>query len=157
DIVTRMLAAISILGITLSRLAADLLLWTTSEFGFLKLPDRLVGSSSMMPQKRNPFILEHVQGRSAAAIGAFVAATTTSQSTPSTNQISVETEAVSHVWEPLKRIKEAVTFARLIVMGAEPQPEAMLQKAIEGFTSATELANRLVTNGNLSFREAHAR
>src|SRR5262249_17458275 len=76
DIVTRMLAAISILGITLSRLAADLLLWTTSEFGFLKLPDRLVGSSSMMPQKRNPFILEHVQGRSAAAIGAFVAAAT---------------------------------------------------------------------------------
>jgi argininosuccinate lyase len=150
-----LLAGATILGITLSRLAADLLLWTTSEFAFITLPDRLVGSSSMMPQKRNPFLLEHVQGRTTSALGAFVAAASAMHAKPFTNSISVSTEAVSPVFAALNSITEATVLARLVVAGAQPQPEPMLKKAIDGFTSATELANRLATGGSLSFREAH--
>ena len=54
DFVLRLLASATIMGVTLSRLATDLLLWTTAEFGFIRMPDHLVGSSSIMPQKRNP-------------------------------------------------------------------------------------------------------
>ena len=82
DVVLRLLAAAAVLGVTASRLAADLLLWTTAEFAFLELPDELVGSSSAMPQKRNPFLLEHVKGRSARAAGAFVAAATAMHASP---------------------------------------------------------------------------
>lgn len=155
DVILRLLASMAILGVTLSRLAADLLLWTTAEFAFLVLPDDLVGSSSMMPQKRNPFLLEHVQGRSAGALGAFVSAATATHGKPFTNSISVGTEAVAPVWGALRGIAEAVTLARLVVAGAEPQPAAMLRRAADGYVTATELANRLAVEGGMAFRSAH--
>ena len=155
DVVARLLAATTLLGITLSRLATDFLLWSTSEFGFLTFPDQLVGSSSMMPQKRNPFILEHVKGRSAAPLGGFVASATAMHGTPYTNSISVGTEAVNHIWASLKNITEAVTLMRLAVDGARPEREPMLERAVQGYTTATELANRLVIEGGQDFRTAH--
>ena len=155
DLILRILAAASVLGVTLSRLASDLLLWTTAEFGFLSLPDRLIGSSSMMPQKRNPYLLEHVQGRSAMALGAFVSSATAMHAKPFTNSISVGTEAVSPVWNALQSLTEALILARLVVAGAEPQPATMLQRATDGYTPATEFANRLVTETGMPFRSAH--
>lgn len=155
DFVLHLLASASILGVTLSRLATDLLLWTTSEFGFLSLPDELVGSSSMMPQKRNPFLLENVQGLSASALGAFVNSATAMHSKPFTNSIAVGTEGVSPVWQAIRNVKNACTLARLVVAGAAPQPEAMLRRAAEGYTSATEFANQLVVHAGMPFRRAH--
>lgn len=155
DLILRILASIAILGITLSRLSTDLLLWTTNEFGFLSLPERLVGSSSMMPQKRNPFLLEHIQGRSTSALGAFVSAATAMHGKPFTNAIAVGTEAVAHIWKALQDVTEAITLARLVVAGAQPERQVMLQRAIDGYTSATELANRLVVEGKIPFRSAH--
>jgi argininosuccinate lyase len=155
DLILRILAATSVLGVTVSRLASDLLLWTTAEFGFLSLPDQLVGSSSMMPQKRNPYLLEHVQGRSAMVLGAFVSSATAMHARPFTNSISVGTEAVSPVWNALQSLTEALILARLVVAGAKPQPEAMLQRAVDGYTPATEFANRLVTETGMPFRNAH--
>jgi argininosuccinate lyase len=155
DIALRLLASISILGITLSRLANDLLVWTTSEFGLISLPDHLVGSSSMMPQKRNPFLAEHVKGRSSAALGAFVAAATAMHSTPFSNSIAVGTEATAHIWKALTATTEAVTLSRLLVDDARPQQDLMFQRTIEGHTFATELANRLVVDHGVPFRSAH--
>ena len=155
DFILRLLSGATILGVTLSRLATDLLTWTTAEFGFLELPDQLVGSSSMMPQKRNPFLLEHVQGRSSSALGAFVSAATAMHAKPFTNSISVGTEAVSHVWPALQNITEAALLARLVVSGAKPIPEAMLERAERGYITATEFANRLVTCQGMPFRNAH--
>ena len=108
-----------------------------------------------MPQKRNPYLLEHVQGRSAMALGAFVSSATAMHAKPFTNSISVGTEAVSPVWNALQSLTEALTLARLVVAGAEPQAAAMLERATDGFTSATEFANRLVTETGMPFRSAH--
>src|SRR5207302_5784651 len=91
DLVLRLLAAASIYGVTLSRLATDLFHWNMAEFDFLRLPDELVGSSSAMPQKRNPFLLEHVQGKAGSLVGAFVHAITAMHATPFTNSIAVGT------------------------------------------------------------------
>jgi argininosuccinate lyase len=155
DTALRLLASMSILGITLSRLANDLMLWTTSEFGLISLPDHLVGSSSMMPQKRNPFLIEHVKGRSSSALGAFVSAATAMHSTPFTNSIAVGTEAVGHIWKALTATTEAVTLSRLLVDDARPQQDLMFKRSIEGHTFATELANRLVIDYGMAFRSAH--
>ena len=157
DLILRLLAAQAILGVTLSRLAGDLLLWSTAEFGFLAFPDHLVGSSSMMPQKRNPFLLEHVQGRSTAALGAFVAAASAMHAKPFTNSIAVGTEAVSHIWKTFESITEATVLTRLVLAGSEPNREAMLRRASDGYTNATELANRLMQQSDVSFRTAHMR
>jgi argininosuccinate lyase len=155
DSVLRLLAALAIYGITLSRVAADLRDWTTAEFDFLRLPDDLTGSSSSMPQKRNPFLLEHIEGRSASALGAFVTAAAAMRSTAFANSISVGTEGVRPLWQALDDLSQTTVLARLVVAAAKPNAEAMLRAATRGFTTATALADRLVLQGGLSFRSAH--
>ena len=155
DLVLRLLGAATSLGVTLSRLATDLQLWSTAEFGMLRFPDHLVGSSSMMPQKRNAFVLEHVQGRCGAPLGAFVAAATAMHATPFTNSIAGGTEAPAHLWPALQSVTEAVILARLMAAGAEPVPAAMVRRAVDGHTVATELANQRVLRTGVPFRSAH--
>jgi argininosuccinate lyase len=155
DLVLRVLAAASVLGVTLSRLATDLQLWSTAEFDLVRFPDELVGSSSMMPQKRNAFLLEHIKGRGGAPLGAFTAAAMAMHATPFSNSVAVGTEGVKPLWGALDELTEATLLARLVVAGARPQAGSMYRRAVEGFTPATELANRLVTGTGMSFRQAH--
>ena len=155
DLVLRLLAAGAMCSLTMSRMATDLLQWTTAEFNFLSLPDELVGSSSAMPQKRNPFMLEHVQGRGAALVGAFVQAAGSIHATPFTNCIAVGTEAVKPLWSALQNLTETAALLRLIVAGAEPNCRAMFESTVKGFTIATAFADRLVDQANLDFRSAH--
>jgi len=155
DLVLRLLSAASVLGVTLSRVATDLQFWSTAESDCIRFPDELVGSSSMMPQKRNAFLLEHVQGRAGALLGAFTAAAATMHSTPFSNSVAVGTEGVKPLWSALTEVTEAMVLTRLAICGAQPQPDRMKQLAVDGFTTATALANRLVQDGALSFRQAH--
>lgn len=154
DMVVRLLGEAAILGTILSRLATDLQGWMTAEFGFLTLPDSLVGSSSMMPQKRNPYLLEHVQGRSAGPLGALVAAVTAIHAKPFTNNIAAGTESVAGSWEALANITSAADLACVMVRGAAPRRQAMLARAEGSFLEATEICNRLVLAG-MPFRAAH--
>jgi argininosuccinate lyase len=155
DLVLRLLGAATVLGVTLSRLATDLQLWSTAEFDLVRFPDELVGSSSMMPQKRNAFLLEHIKGRGGAPLGAFTAAAMAMHATPFSNSVAVGTEGVKPLWGALDELTEATLLARLVVAGAQPQPGSMYRRAVEGFTPATELANRLVVGTGMSFRQAH--
>ncbi|HEY6250315.1 MAG TPA: argininosuccinate lyase [Candidatus Angelobacter sp.] len=155
DVVLHLLAGAAIFGTTLSRIATDLLQWLTHEFHFLWLPDELVGSSSAMPQKRNPFLLEHVQGRTASALGAFVTAVGATHSAPFTNTIACGTESVRPLWGALNDIADAATLLRLVVSQARPCPDRMLRRAAEGFVNATALATRMALEQNIDFRSAH--
>jgi argininosuccinate lyase len=150
-----LLASASIYALSLSRFATDMLHWTTAEFNFLSLPDTLVGSSSAMPQKRNAFILEHVQGRSMSLLGAFVQAVSSMHSTSFTNSIAVGTEAVRPLWGALQDLTDITVLMRLMVGGARPVTEAMLRRCVEGFTTATAFADRLVAEHKTDFRTAH--
>ncbi|WP_432029839.1 argininosuccinate lyase [Streptomyces sp. 1222.5] len=154
DFALRMLSASAALGVLMARVARDLTWWTTEEFGLLRMADDLVGSSSMMPQKRNPFLLEHIQGRSSAALAGFTGAATAMSTAGYTNAIAVGTEAVRHLWPGLAGTEEAATLLRLVVAGAEPDRDRMRARARDGFTSATYLAERLVVDG-IPFRTAH--
>jgi argininosuccinate lyase len=154
DVALRALGAAASAGVTLSRLATDLQLWSTQEFGFVEFPERLVGGSSAMPQKRNAFLLEHVKAKAGAAIGAWTASASAMKSTPFTNSIEVGTEAVAAVWPALAAVTDSVLLSQVLVSGARPVPERMAQRADEGFTTATGVANRLVAQG-VPFRTAH--
>ncbi|MFC5357577.1 argininosuccinate lyase [Azospirillum himalayense] len=155
DAVLRLLAALGILGVTVSRLAHDLQLWTTGEFGFLTVADDLVGTSSMMPQKRNVYMLEHIKGMAAAPMGALTAAAMAMHATPFSNSIAVGTEGVKPVWAAASGMADALTLVRLIVAGAEPNQGAMRLRAISGQTNATALADWLVRERGMPFRRAH--
>jgi argininosuccinate lyase len=154
DVLLRLLAAAASLTVTLSRLATDLQLWSTVEFGFIEFPDRLVGGSSAMPQKRNAFLLEHLKAAPGEAVGAWTAAASTMAGTPFTNTIEVGTEATDRIWPGLRAADRAVLLAQVLVSGARPVPERMAQRAVAGYTTATTLANRLVRHG-VPFRTAH--
>lgn len=155
DCVLRLISGASTAAVTLSRLATDLMQWATAEFDFLRMPDELVGASSAMPQKRNPFLLEHIQGRAASLVGAFVHASTAMHATPFTNSIAVGTESVKPTRGALQDLSEMALIIRMIVTGSQPNREAMLERAARGFTTATEFANNLVREANMDFRSAH--
>jgi argininosuccinate lyase len=154
DVPLRLLGAATGIAVVLSRLATDLQIWSTAEFAFVAFPDRLVGGSSAMPQKRNAFLLEHVKAKPAHAIGAYAAAASAMAATPFTNTIEVGTEAVGAVWPGLDAVSGSVLLSQVLVSGARPQPARMRERAEDGFTAATALANRLVRAG-VPFRAAH--
>ncbi|NEE13292.1 argininosuccinate lyase [Streptomyces sp. SID7499] len=154
DTVLRALAGTASAGLTLSRLGTDLQLWSTQEFGFVEFPERLVGGSSAMPQKRNAFLLEHVKAKAAAAVGAWTASASAMKSTPFTNSIEVGTEAVAVAWPAFAAVRDGVLLAQVLVTGARPDPARMAERAREGFVTATVIANRLVAEG-VPFRTAH--
>ncbi len=154
DVALRLLSAASTVAISLSRLAADLQLWSSTEFGLVEFPDRLVGGSSAMPQKRNAFLLEHVRAKPALAIGAWTAAAAAMSATPFTNSIEVGTEAMAAVWPGLAASSDSVLLCQALVSGARPVAGRMRARAEEGFTGATAIANQLVRNG-IPFRSAH--
>lgn len=155
DCALRLLSALAVHGVLLSRLAHDLQLWTTQEFGTWRLPDDLVGSSSMMPQKRNAYLLEHVKGKSTAAASALTAAMTAMHATPFSNSIAVNAEALRPMWSALDQMRNAATLLRVMVEAAEPLEEAALASARGGQTTATALADILVREQGLAFRLAH--
>lgn len=155
DFVLRLLSATAIFGVTLTRLATDLLLWSSAEFGLIGFPDRLSGSSSMMPQKKNAFPLELIQGRAMAPLGAFTAASAAMTSKPFTNAIAVGSEGAGHVWNALTQITDATLLARLAVRGFEAHPDRMWERAEAGYVTATACADALARKGTMSFRQAH--
>lgn len=154
DVPLRLLGGAVGLAVVLSRLAADLQLWSTAEFGFIEFPDRLVGGSSAMPQKRNAFLLEHIKAKPGHAVGAWTAAVAMMTAAPFSNSIEVGTEAMAAIWPGLHAARQSVLLSQVIVGGAKPVPDRMLERAEQGFIVATALANRLVRTG-VPFRAAH--
>jgi len=146
---------IVLLATSISRLTTDLQLWSSSGFDFFILPDEIVGSSSIMPNKRNAFILENIQGKCMNAGTGFWAATTNLHKTPFSNSIVVGTEAMENIWQSFKLIEDAILLLNLFINKAVPNCDKMLKSTIEGNTFATELANHLVKHKVVSFREAH--
>jgi argininosuccinate lyase len=154
DVPLRLLAAAAGAAILLSRLATDLQLWSTFEFGLISFPDRLVGGSSAMPQKRNAFLLEHVKAKAGHAVGAWAGAAAMMAATPFTNSIEVGTEAMAGIWPGLLAAEQSVQLCQVLVSGARPVAARMSERAENGFTTATAVANRLVRAG-VPFRTAH--
>lgn len=156
DIALDILASAVNIGVTVSRLATDLQLWSTTELGYLEFPDWLVGSSSAMPQKRNAFLLEYLKARPSRLFGAWVTAVSASKSVPFTNSIEVGTEAMAPMGAALRTTRDILAMAALVVAGAGARVEVAQAAAGRGFIDATVLANEMVRHG-VPFREAHER
>jgi argininosuccinate lyase len=153
DYLVEFLAAAAIAGMHFSRLAADLTLWSTAEFGFVEFADAFATGSSMMPQKKNPDVAELIRGKAGRLYGNLTALLTTMKGLPLAYNSdlqedkepffdSVDTlEAITGVVPPLLR---SLTF----------DARRMREAAAAGFSTATDLADYLVRKG-LPFREAH--
>jgi argininosuccinate lyase len=154
DLALRLLSTLSILGTTLSRIAQDYQLWTTQEFSFFHLPDELVGSSSMMPQKKNPFLLEKIKARAVSPIGVLVSSMAAMQKTLYCNSVEVGTDALNDFSKAFTSIADSTILLELIVAKAEPIQKNLQRSNDNGITMAVCVSEILVNHG-LSFREAH--
>lgn len=155
DYLLEALAAGTIIGVTLSRFAQDLFIWYTREFGLIDFRDRVSGTSSIMPQKKNPVVLETIKGRTAHALGAFTAATGATRNTNFSNVIDANREASTLAWPALDALRESLALTRLAVENLIVDAELMRARCQENFSTVTQLADTLVTEWRISFRQAH--
>src|SRR5437870_9070788 len=155
DYALESLAALTTCVLGLSRLIHDLLQWATREFGVLHIDPAFLQISSIMPQKRNPVVLEHLRARIGWVLGDAHTAAMLVHSAALGDAVDVEDE----FYEPLFRTFEhGLGVLRLLdaALGAcRFDVERLAARATAGFTTATELADTLVRRGGLSFRQAH--
>jgi len=148
-------AALAVLMTGVSRLATDLQLWNTMEFGMIELADEYASVSSIMPQKKNPQATEHVKGLAAKVTGALTTALACSKNT----SLADVNDGVSALNEPVLEAVDMTCNAMRIMDGVLQtitlKPQRMLHLAEIGFGSATELADVIVRETGLSFRMAH--
>ena len=156
DLALRISGAAAVMSIPLSRMCSDLMLWLSSEYALVRLPDELVGSSSMMPQKRNPFVLEHIRARLKLASQAFSCGTAMMADAPYSNSIEVGGEAVPRMMENLDGYISALRLLGSLVPAIEVDRDRALDASVSGFvTAVVETERRAVETGE-PFRTVHA-
>lgn len=155
DHVLETLSVCASIETTLSRLSHDLYTWCTYEFGLIEFPDSLGGSSSIMPQKKNPFVLEVTKTKAAHVYGALVSALASMKSTPFSNVIDVSRESLHYFGDAMRETEAALKLLGDIIREIEIDKEKALQKCRENFSTVTDLADALVEKCGLAFREAH--
>ena len=155
DFMFEVMAAVTLLATTWSRIAQDYFVWATDEFRLIDFPDSVAGTSSIMPQKKNPVVLEYLKGRSGKIIGMFTGAMAGLKGTNFSHTGDANRESVAGFGEMLRECRDGLLLLELVLRSAAPQESVMLQRARENFCSATDLADALVQQVDLSFRESH--
>jgi argininosuccinate lyase len=153
DFILETQSALTLLAVNLSRLAEDLIIWSSPEFGTVELPDEFTSTSSIMPQKKNPEVLEVIRARASYTLGDFVASAAALKSLPSTYNLDFQ-EITPKLWASTDNLSASLSiFAKLIPnLKVSSNVEG---KAASGFVGATELANILVRKYNVAFRTSH--
>jgi argininosuccinate lyase len=153
DFAVEFLAAASLLAMHLSRLADEIVLWSSRQFGFVELPDSFATGSSMMPQKKNPDVAELVRGKTGRVYGNLVALLTTLKALPLAYNRDMQ-EDKPPVFDTVDTIGACLEVLAALVPRLRVHSDRMRAAARDGYTLATELADYLATRG-VPFREAH--
>jgi len=154
DFVLETLSAASIAAVHLSRLAEEIVLWVTPQFGFAALSDKFTTGSSIMPQKRNPDAAELVRGKTGRIIGALTALLVVMKGLPLAYSKDMQ-EDKEGTFDALESLSLCLAAMTGMVRDLEPDVERMKAAAGSGFSTATDLADWLVRTLELPFREAH--
>ncbi len=155
DYLLESVSAVSVLLAGLGRIVQDLLLWCTMEFGYLRLSDGFVQSSSIMPQKRNPVALEHARAIGSKALGQASGIVLAVHNTPFGDIVDTEDDLQPLVASMFRDALRAVTLVGAAMKTAEFDVERLRARAGEGGTTLTELADHLVREHGIPFRTAH--
>jgi argininosuccinate lyase len=154
DFVLEALGAAAICATHLSRLAEEIVLWSSPQFGFVKLSDRFTTGSSIMPQKRNPDAAELVRAKTGRIVGALTGLLVVMKGLPLAYSKDMQ-EDKEPFFDALDSLSLALVAAAGMVDDMEPDRAAMMRAAALGFSTATDLADWLVRVLGLPFREAH--
>lgn len=153
DFIIEFMASASICMVHLSRLSEELILWSTSEFGFIEIPDSFATGSSIMPQKKNPDIPELIRGKTGRVFGGLITLLTIMKSLPLAYNRDMQ-EDKEPLFDTVKTLTASLDIMTRMLPGVRFNPDVMAKAAASGFLNATDLADYLVGKGE-PFREAH--
>ena len=153
DFIVEYHAACALLAVHLSRLAEDLILWSSAEFGFIRIGDAYTTGSSLMPQKKNPDIPELARGKSARVIGNLVASLTLLKGLPMTYNRDLQ-EDKEALFDTARTVQATLLILAEMLGDIAVQREACARAAADPLLLATDLADWLVRKG-VPFRQAH--
>ncbi|MEM1059001.1 MAG: argininosuccinate lyase, partial [Verrucomicrobiota bacterium] len=153
DFVVEYCAASALLAVHLSRLSEDLILWNSSEFGFITIGDAYTTGSSLMPQKKNPDVAELTRGKTGRVVGNLVSLLTTLKSLPMTYNRDLQ-EDKERLFDTADTVAACLTITAEMLGTIKSNPQRCFSAAEDPLLLATDLADWLV-QGGMPFREAH--
>ncbi|MDP3745549.1 MAG: argininosuccinate lyase [Phenylobacterium sp.] len=154
DFALEALAAATICAVHLSRLAEEIVIWMTPQFGFVKLSDAFTTGSSIMPQKKNPDAAELVRAKVGRLLGSFTQLTVVMKGLPMTYSKDMQEDKVP-TFEAFDALELSLAAMAGMVADLEPVAEKMAAAAGAGYSTATDLADWLVRELDMPFRDAH--
>jgi argininosuccinate lyase len=154
DFVAEAVFAAALAQVHLSRLGEEIVLWSSTEFGFLRLPDAFATGSSMMPQKKNPDVAELVRGKAGRVIGDLAGLLATLKGLPLAYNRDLQ-EDKEPLFDAVDTLHASLLALGGLLAGATFDTAAMRAQTDDPLLGATDLAELLVRNG-MPFREAHA-
>ena len=154
DFVLDFLSSASICAMHISRFAEELIIWNSDIFKLVKINDKMLTGSSMMPQKKNPDPAELIRGRAGRNFGFLQAMLTTMKGLPLSYYKDMQ-EDKTLVFNSYDTLLESIIITNELVKSLKANKNRMLNLSNEGYTTATDFSDYLVQNNNLSFREAY--
>lgn len=154
DMVLETLSNLSILSVNISRLAEEIILWVSSEFNFVSLPDDLTTGSSIMPQKRNPDGAELIRSKAGRVIGSLNTLFIVLKGLPLAYSKDLQ-EDKEPLFDAIDSVDLSIKVMSAIISDIKPNIEIMLIAAKKGYSIATDIADILVQELDIPFRESH--
>lgn len=155
DNLTDVAGALSSLGVNLSRFTRDMLFWATQESGAIRIDDSFIQISSIMPQKRNPVVLEHLRARISRMLAQAHGITIQCHNIPFGDTQDIEDEIFPLLFGSLETAAEILQLYAAVIDTLQVNVEHLRRRANAGFTTVTELADTLVRHCDIPFRQAH--
>jgi argininosuccinate lyase len=153
DFIMEFLSAASICMVHLSRMSEELILWSSSEFGFIELPDSFATGSSIMPQKKNPDVPELVRGKTGRVFGDLISLLTVMKSLPLAYNRDMQEDKTA-LFSTVDILSKCLEIYIKMLPKLKINKEAMERATSTGFLNATDMADYLVSKG-MAFRQAH--
>ncbi len=155
DFILEVVAALSIAMVNMSRLAEELILWSSSEFGYLELDNLYASTSSIMPQKKNPDTAELARSKAGSVIGSLVAALSICKALPMSYNRDLQ-EVTPHLWRGMDWTRSTARILEGCLSSLHFDLQRLEESSGRGFSTATELADSLVRITGMPFRTAHS-
>ena len=154
DFVLDFLYSASVCSLHISRIAEELIIWNSDGFGLINLSDKVVTGSSIMPQKKNPDLLEYLRGKSGNSFGNLFSMLTILKGLPLSYFKDLQDDK-EIVFKTNETLNNCISILNEVLNNFSPNKKKMLELAETGYITATDLADYLVKNHNMSFRRAY--
>jgi len=154
DFVIELASSLSIIGIHLSRICEEIIIWASSQYDYIELSDEVCTGSSIMPQKKNPDMAELIRGGASKTIANLMGLLSLMKNLPLTYNRDMQ-EDKAYIFDSLDFSEDSLALLKIVIDGMKPNIEKMKQDCFKGQITATDLADYLVEK-NMPFRQAHS-